>query len=52
MLGKIIGEVIGAFFPVNSELILADAIADPIESHVDGFGAALLDGVVNDAFGT
>jgi hypothetical protein len=30
---------------------LADAIADPIKAHVNGFGVALLDSVVDDAFG-
>ena len=30
-------------------MALADAVADPVESHVDGFGAALLDCVIGDA---
>lgn len=52
VLGEIIGKIVTAFLPVDSELALADAIADPVEAHVDGFGAALLDSVVDDAFGT
>lgn len=49
MLGKIVSAIEDAFFPVDVELALADAIADPIEAHVNGFGALLLHGVVGDA---
>jgi hypothetical protein len=52
VLGEIIGKIVTAFLPVDSELALADGIADPVEAHVDGFGAALLDSVVDDAFST
>ena len=45
MLGKIIGTIGFAFIPENLELALADAIADPIKAHIDGFGSFLLDGV-------
>ena len=49
MLGEVIGVVESPFFPVNVELALPDAVPDPIEAHIDGFGATLLDGVVGDA---
>ena len=36
---------------MDNELLLADTVADPIEAHVNGFGATLLDCVVDDAGG-
>ena len=51
MYGEIISKVDGTFAPVNVKLTLADTIANPVKSHVDGFGAALFDGVVGDAAG-
>ena len=32
--------------PLDAEVALADALADPVEAHIDGFGAALLDSVI------
>ena len=46
--GEIIGSIGFTFAPKNLELTLADAISDPVESHVDGFGALLFDGVSRD----
>ena len=46
MFGKIIGIIVNAASPVYQKFALADPVADPIEAHVDGFGAALLDGRV------
>ena len=40
-----------ARYPVDMEVALADTVANPIETHVDCFGAALFDCVVCDAFG-
>lgn len=51
MLGEVVTEVVKATAPVNVELALVDAIFYPVKSHVDGFGATLLDGVVDDAGG-
>ena len=34
-----LGEVVGTSFPVYKKLSLAHMVADPIKSHVDGFGA-------------
>ena len=33
-------------FPVDKELVAASAVMDPVEAHVDGFGALLFDGVI------
>ena len=49
--GEIIGAVKSAFFPVYKKLSLANAIVNPIEMHVDGFGSFLLDGVIGNAVG-
>ena len=51
MFGEIVGLVEGALSPDDVELALADVIADPIKTHVDGFGSFLFDGVSGDAFG-
>ena len=51
MFGEVVGEIVGAAAPVDDELALADAVADPVETHVDGLGAALFDGVVYDPGG-
>jgi hypothetical protein len=37
---------------VDEELALADAVADPIEANVDGFGAPLFDGIIGNACST
>jgi len=49
MLGEVVSEVVAAFAPMDDVLVLGDAVLDPIKSHVHGFGAALLDGVIDDA---
>ena len=49
--GEVVSLVEAAFFPVDVELTLADAVADPIKPHVDGLGALLFDGVIGDAGG-
>ena len=51
MFREIIRKVVSALAPVDDELALADAVLDPVEFHIDAFGAALLDGVVGDAGG-
>ena len=51
MFREVISLVENAFFPIDEELFLADAVAGPIKSHVDGFGAFLLNGVIGDAGG-
>ena len=37
---------------MDKELLLLHLVAHPIESHVDDFGPALFDGVVDDSGGT
>ena len=49
VLGEVVCQVAGAFLPVDAELALTHAVFDPVEAHVDGFGAALLDSVVGNA---
>ena len=39
MLGEVIGKVFGSLLPVQAELILLDAAAHPVGSHVKGLGA-------------
>jgi hypothetical protein len=45
VLGKIVGTICLAFAPVDLTLSLANAIAYPIEPHVDCFGPFLFHGV-------
>ncbi len=49
--GERIRFVLFARAPIHVVLALAHAVADPIESHVDCFGAFLFDGVVGNAGG-
>jgi hypothetical protein len=39
MLGEIVGHVGATGLPMDSKMALADAVKDPIESHVDGVGS-------------
>jgi hypothetical protein len=48
MLGKKIGTVRAAFSLINQKLALANAVSNPIKTHVHGFGAFLFDAVVGD----
>ena len=34
---------------MDVELLLVDAVVEPVEAHVDGFGLVLLDGGVHNA---
>ena len=47
----IVAQVSDAGLPVDEELTLACAVADPIKSHVDRFQSFLLDGIVGKATG-
>ena len=49
MLREVVCQVVDSSAPVNDELALVYAVADPVKPHVDRFGAALLDSVVDDA---
>jgi hypothetical protein len=52
MFGKVVSSVGDAVAPVDNELALRDAVADPIETHVHGFGPSLFDRVVGNAGGS
>ena len=49
MFGEVFCSIVIFFTPVDAELALADAVTDPLEAHINGFGVALLDSVVFDA---
>jgi hypothetical protein len=49
MFGEVVGQVVGSSAPVDDKLALGDPVADPIKSHVNGFGSALFDGAIGDA---
>ena len=49
VLGEVVRFVAAAGTPVNVELLLFGAVADPVETHVHGFGAFLLNIVVSNA---
>ncbi len=49
MFGEIIGIVVKAASPVDDEFAVGNAVFDPVETHVDGFGSALFDGVVGNS---
>ena len=51
VLGEIIGMIIDTFLPMHDKMAEADSVADPIELHVNGFGAFLLDSVIDNHFG-
>ena len=51
VLGEIIIQVGGSFFPVDDENSLAGAVAHPVKYHADGLGASLLHIFVGDAAG-
>ncbi len=46
--GVIITKVFFAWFPIDKEVALTDAVTDPIEPHVHGPRAALADGGIYD----
>ncbi len=52
MLGVIIGKIVCSGPPVDQELPLAGPVLDPVESHVDGLGSFLFDGVVGESLGS
>jgi hypothetical protein len=51
MLGEVVCLVSFSRFPVDNELALLNAVTDPVESHIHGTRAALLNGVVGYAVG-
>lgn len=51
MFGNVVGLVLVTWFPVYIELFVADAIFQPIKSHVEGFGSFLFDEGCGDIVG-
>ena len=47
----IITSVAVAGFPIYFELALSTSVTDPIETHIDGLGAFLFDGVRGESYG-
>ena len=47
--GEIIGTVCFAFAPIDFELALANAIANPLEAHTNGLGLFMFHGISGDA---
>ena len=39
VLGEVIGNIFSSLLPVQAELVLLDAVAHPVETHVKIFGA-------------
>ena len=50
MLGEVVSKIVGPGLPVDKKLALSDAVADPVEAHVNCFGSSLFDSVIDDAF--
>jgi hypothetical protein len=51
VIGKVVGEIVFTGTPMNYKLALLDSVADPVKSHVNGFGATLFDCLIGDASG-
>ena len=51
MFCMIITSVVVAGFPIYFELALSTSVTDPIETHIDGLGAFLFDGVRGEYYG-
>ena len=49
--GVVVSFVDAARAPVDDELALFDSVADPVETHVNGAGALLLDVLIGNATG-
>jgi hypothetical protein len=52
VLGKIVRKVVRSSSPVHVKILLVDAVADPIEAHINGLRSTLFIGVVGDSSGT
>jgi hypothetical protein len=52
LLGEVIGLIGSARLPVNNDMKLFDTFANPVQTHVHGFGAVTLYNVSGDYFGT
>ena len=52
MIDELVTKFSAARFPIQEEFILAFLILDPIEAHVNIFGAFLFNGVIGETFGS
>ena len=52
MFCEIIGIIVSAASPIHQEFAIFNPVTDPVEAHVNGFGTALLDSVVDNTSGT
>ena len=52
MLGEVVSMVGFSWAPDNLVLALFDAVLEPVNSHVNGFGMALFDGAIEDPLST
>jgi hypothetical protein len=41
VLGEVVGQVLGTRAPVNEEVTVFDAVADPIKARIDSLGVPL-----------
>ena len=48
---KEVCKVVGALAPRNNELLLLDAVSDPVEVQVDAFGASRFNCVLRNTLG-
>ena len=46
---RVVCIIVVCFTSVDAEVALSDAVTDPVEAHIDGFGAAFLDSVIGNA---
>jgi len=51
MFGEVVGEVDGTGCPEHVELALVNAIAEPVEAHVDCLRSVLFDCGIHDSIG-
>jgi len=51
VLRVVVGKIANARLPLDDEVAVLDAILEPIEMHVNGFGAFLFDSSIEDAAG-
>jgi hypothetical protein len=52
MFGEIVSEIVGAAVPMDNEVALGNPIPNPVEAHVNGFVATLLDSTICNARST
>ena len=43
---RVVCIIVVCFTSVDAEVALSDAVTDPVEAHIDGFGAALLESII------